>query len=258
MVVPLFVGREKSIRAIQSVMGEGHGKTILLVTQRNPALDDPTTDDLYSVGTLGTVIQVLTLPDGTIKALIEGKGRMDILDWGSRADYFEASATPVVELPYDDTELEPLKRTLLSEFEQYVRITRKNPTDILNPVGQIHDTSKLVDTISAHVPLKIDMKQVLLEKNTLVKRLELLVSYIGTEMEMLQAERRIRSRIKNQVEKNQREYLLNEQLKAIQRELGETDESRDELSDIEDKIEKTKLWSALKIIFKLYFEKNLK
>ncbi len=240
MVVPLFVGREKSIRAIQSVMGEGQGKTILLVTQRDPALDDPTTDDLYNVGTLGTVIQVLTLPDGTIKALIEGKGRMDILDWSSRVDYFEASVSPVMDLPYDDTDLEPLKRTLLSEFEQYVRITRKNPTDILNPVGQIHDTSKLVDTISAHIPLKIDMKQILLEKNTLVKRLELLVSYIGTEMEMLQAERRIRSRIKNQVEKNQREYLLNEQLKAIQRELGETDESRDELSDIEDKIEKTK------------------
>lgn len=239
MVVPLFVGREKSIRAIHTVMETG--KTILLVTQKSSTVDNPTLEDLHKVGTLGTIIQVLTLPDGTVKALIEGKTRMDITQWLENKDFFEAYAQPMVEVPHDEAELEPLKRTLLTEFEQYIKISRKNPTDILAPIAQIHDFSKLIDTVSAHIPLKLELKQVLLEKNSLAKRLEVLVSYIDTEIEMLQAEKRIRSRIKNQVEKNQREYLLNEQLKAIQRELGETDESRDELSELEDKIEKTKL-----------------
>ena len=238
MVVPLFIGREKSVRAIQSVVDTD--KTILLVTQSNVSAESPTSDDLYTIGTLGTVIQLLTLPDGTVKALIEGKQRVEIthVEDGS---FFEGTFRFIEEPPYDGEKLEPLKRTLLAEFEQYSKNGRKKTGDIFSSLGQIQDVSKMVDTICAHVPLKLPLKQKLLEAEDLVKRLELLLSYINTEIEIMDAEKRIRSRIKNQVEKNQREYLLNEQLKAIQRELGETDEGRDELGELEEKITKAGL-----------------
>ncbi len=239
MVVPLFVGRDKSIRAIQTVLD--NSKTVLLVTQKNSSVEDPTLDDLNRVGTLGTVIQVLTLPDGTVKALIEGQHRMAVTRWGESENFFEAFAEPMPEVLEEGPEAEPLKRALLGSFEQYVKLSRKNPGDILSPILQIEDTSKIVDTIAAHVSLKLELKQNVLEKTVLLKRLELLLNYIDTEIEMFQAEKRIRGRMKNQVEKDQREYLLKEQLRAIQRELGETDEGRDELAEFEEKIERTKL-----------------
>jgi ATP-dependent Lon protease len=240
MVVPLFVGRDKSIRAIQSVAGEG--KPVLLVTQKRSNLDDPTTSDLYSVGTVGHVLQILKMPDGTVKALIEGKQRVRILRYTEANDYFEAYADALEDEPEEAQEdLEPLRRTLLKEFESYVKLNKRKPAEILAPVSQLTDVSKLADTIASHIPLKIDLKQNILEKLKVSQRMELIISYINTEIELFKAEKRIQNRIRNQVEQNQREYYLTEQLKAIQKELGESDEARDELKELEERIEKTKL-----------------
>ncbi|MGL4426970.1 MAG: endopeptidase La [Alphaproteobacteria bacterium] len=240
MVVPLFVGRDKSIRAIQSVAGEG--KPILLVTQKRSNLDDPTTSDLYSVGTIGQVLQILKMPDGTVKALIEGKQRVKILRYTEAHDYFEAYADVLEDEPEEVQEdLEPLRRTLLKEFESYVKLNKRKPAEILSPVSQLTDTSKLADTVASHIPLKIDLKQNILEKLKVSQRIELIIGYVNTEIELFKAEKRIQNRIRNQVEQNQREYYLTEQLKAIQKELGESDEARDELRELEERIEKTKL-----------------
>lgn len=239
MVVPLFVGREKSILAINAVIDEQ--KPILLVTQKREAVETPTSSDLYSVGTIGKVIQVLTLPDGTIKALIEGKQRAKILRYDAESeDYFQAYADVLEDIYEQDEDTEPLRRTLLREFEQYIKLNKRNPSEILVPISQITDHSKLADTVAAHIPVKIDLKQNILERLSVTKRIELIIGYINTEIEMFQAEKRIRSRIKNQFEKNQREYYLTEQLKAIQKELGESEEGHDEIADLEDRIEKTK------------------
>jgi len=239
MIVPLFVGREKSVKALEDVMKDD--KQILLVTQKNAAQDDPTPGDIYSVGTIGTVLQLLKLPDSTVKVLVEGGQRARILRFAENEQFFQAYAETIVEKPGDQQELEALARTTVTQFEQYIKLNKKIPPEVLVSINQIEDPSKLADTISSHLALKIPEKQELLETETVSERLEKVFGYMEAEIGVLQVEKRIRSRVKRQMEKTQREYYLNEQLKAIQKELGEGEEGRDELAEIEERIGKTKL-----------------
>src|SRR5215831_13223044 len=222
MIVPLFVGREKSVRALEDVMKDD--KQILLVTQKNAAQDDPTPADIYSVGTIGTVLQLLKLPDGTVKVLVEGGQRARIARFSENPTFFEAHA-----------------RTVVSQFEQYIKLNKKIPPEVLVSINQIDDPSKLADTVASHLQLKIAEKQELLEADSVSERLERVYAYMEGEIGVLQVEKRIRSRVKRQMEKTQREYYLNEQLKAIQKELGEGEDGRDELAEIEERIKKTRL-----------------
>lgn len=242
MIVPLFVGREKSVQALESVM-MGEDKHILLVTQKSPVLDDPTVGDLYSVGTLGTVLQLLKLPDGTVKVLVEGAKRVNITSITDDAAYFEAIVDPIEshDEPKEESELEALTRSVTSQFEQYVKLNRKIPPDVLITINQIDDPSKLSDTIASYLTLKIAEKQQLLETPLVVNRLEQILNFIEAEISVMQVEKRIRNRVKRQMEKTQREYYLNEQMKAIHKELGEAEDGRDEMSELEEKIRKTKL-----------------
>ena len=239
MIVPLFVGREKSVKALEDVMKDD--KQILLVTQKNAAQDDPTPGDIYSVGTVGTVLQLLKLPDNTVKVLVEGGQRARILRFAENEQFFQAYAETIAEKPGDQQELEALARTTVTQFEQYIKLNKKIPPEVLVSINQIEDPSKLADTISSHLALKIPEKQELLETETVSERLEKVFGYMEAEIGVLQVEKRIRSRVKRQMEKTQREYYLNEQLKAIQKELGEGEEGRDELAEIEERITKTKL-----------------
>src|SRR5215471_750264 len=239
MIVPLFVGREKSVKALEDVMKED--KQILLVTQKNAAQDDPTSADIYSVGTVGTVLQLLKLPDSTVKVLVEGGQRARLLRFAENEQFFQAYGEIIVEKPGDQQELEALARTAVSQFEQYIKLNKKIPPEVLVSINQIEDPSKLADTIASHLALKIPEKQELLETDTVSERLEKVFGYMEAEIGVLQVEKRIRSRVKRQMEKTQREYYLNEQLKAIQKELGEGEEGRDELAEIEERINKTKL-----------------
>src|SRR5579872_1047591 len=239
MIVPLFVGREKSVKALEDVMKED--KQILLVTQKNAAQDDPTSADIYSVGTIGTVLQLLKLPDSTVKVLVEGGQRARLLRFADNDQFFQAYAEAIVEKPGDQQELEALARTAVSQFEQYIKLNKKIPPEVLVSINQIEDPSKLADTIASHLALKIPEKQELLETETVSERLEKVFGYMEAEIGVLQVEKRIRSRVKRQMEKTQREYYLNEQLKAIQKELGEGEEGRDELAELEERIKKTKL-----------------
>ncbi|HTZ79265.1 MAG TPA: endopeptidase La [Stellaceae bacterium] len=239
MIVPLFVGREKSVKALEDVMKDD--KQILLVTQKNAAQDDPTPGDIYSVGTVGTVLQLLKLPDSTVKVLVEGGQRARILRFAENEAFFQAYAETIVEKPGDQQELEALARTTVTQFEQYIKLNKKIPPEVLVSINQIEDPSKLADTISSHLALKIPEKQELLETETVSERLEKVFGYMEAEIGVLQVEKRIRSRVKRQMEKTQREYYLNEQLKAIQKELGEGEEGRDELAEIEERVNKTKL-----------------
>ncbi len=238
MIVPLFVGREKSVRALEDVMRDD--KQILLVTQKNAAQDDPTPADIYSVGTVGTVLQLLKLPDSTVKVLVEGGQRARILRFAENDAFFQAYGETIVEQPGDQQELEALARTAISQFEQYIKLNKKIPPEVLVSINQIEDPSKLADTIASHLALKIPEKQELLETETISERLEKVFGYMEAEIGVLQVEKRIRSRVKRQMEKTQREYYLNEQLKAIQKELGEGEEGRDELAELEERINKTK------------------
>ena len=239
MIVPLFVGREKSVKALEDVMKED--KQILLVTQKNAAQDDPTSADIYSVGTVGTVLQLLKLPDSTVKVLVEGGQRARLLRFAENEQFFQAYGETIVEKPGDQQELEALARTAVSQFEQYIKLNKKIPPEVLVSINQIEDPSKLADTIASHLALKIAEKQELLETETISERLEKVFGYMEAEIGVLQVEKRIRSRVKRQMEKTQREYYLNEQLKAIQKELGEGEEGRDELAELEERINKTKL-----------------
>jgi ATP-dependent Lon protease len=238
MIVPLFVGREKSVRALEDVMKED--KQILLVTQKNAAQDDPTTADIYSVGTVGTVLQLLKLPDGTVKVLVEGGQRARILRFAENENFFQAYAEPIAEKPGDNQEIEALARTVVSQFEQYIKLNKKIPPEVLVSINQIEDSGKLADTVASHLALKIPEKQELLETELVSERLEKVFGYMEGEIGVLQVEKRIRNRVKRQMEKTQREYYLNEQLKAIQKELGEGEDGRDELAELEEKINKTK------------------
>ncbi len=239
MIVPLFVGREKSIRALEEVMRDD--KQILLVAQKNAGQDDPGTDDIYRVGTVSSVLQLLKLPDGTVKVLVEGNARAEIGDFLDNPKFFQAEAEVLPEVDSDPRELEALGRTVVSQFEQYVKLNKKVPPEVLVSLSQIEDPSKLADTVAAHLSLKISDKQDLLETSSLADRLERLYGFMESEISVLQVEKRIRSRVKRQMEKTQREYYLNEQMKAIQKELGELEDGKDEVSELEEKVKKTKL-----------------
>ncbi len=239
MIVPLFVGREKSVRALEDVMGSD--KKILLVAQKNANQDQPETADIYEIGTVATVLQLLKLPDGTVKVLVEGSERARITRYTDNANFFEAEADIIADSGDDEKELQGVARSVLAEFEQYVKLNKKIPPEVLVSVGQIEEPSKLSDTVASHLALKISSKQELLEISDVSKRLEKVYALMEEEIGVLQVERRIRGRVKRQMEKTQREYYLNEQMKAIQKELGETEDGRDELTEIEDRIKKTKL-----------------
>ncbi|MBU6473860.1 MAG: endopeptidase La, partial [Alphaproteobacteria bacterium] len=239
MIVPLFVGREKSVRALDEVMNEE--KQILLLTQKNAADDDPTTDGMHRVGTLATVLQLLKLPDQTVRVLVEGKSRARVTGFVPRGDFFQATIERLPDSVGEARETEALIRTVKTNFEQYIKLNKKVPAEKLAAVAQIDDPSKLADTIAGDLSVKIPERQQLLETLNTTERLERVLSLIESEIGVLQVERKIRSRVKRQMEKTQREYYLNEQLKAIQKELGEGEEGRDELSEIDERIRKTKL-----------------
>ena len=237
MVVPLFVGRDKSVRALEEVMDTD--KQILLVAQKDASDENPEPKDVYSVGTLATVLQLLKLPDGTVKVLVEGKSRVNIKRFTRDDEYFEAEVTAAKEDEITD-ETKALSRSVTSRFESYMKLNKKIPAEILVTINQIDDISKLVDTICSHLALKISDKQELLETESLTKRLENIFNFMDGEISVLQVEKKIRGRVKRQMEKTQREYYLNEQMKAIQKELGESDDARDEIAELEEKITKTK------------------
>ncbi len=239
MIVPLFVGREKSVRALEDVMADD--KQILLVTQKNAAQDDPTPGDIYMMGTVATVLQLLKLPDGTVKVLVEGNQRARIDSFVDNADFFQANAELIDDDVESPQELEALSRAVVGEFEQYIKLNKKVPPEVLISVNQIDDPGKLADTVAQHLTLKIADKQALLEVDKIGERLERVYSFMEGEIGVMQVEKRIRNRVKRQMEKTQREYYLNEQLKAIQKELGEGEDGKDELAEIEEKIKKTKL-----------------
>ncbi len=239
MIVPLFVGREKSVRALEEVMNEE--KQILLLTQKNAGEDDPSSDGLYRLGTLATVLQLLKLPDQTVRVLVEGKARARVKGFSPRTDFFQALIEPVADLTGVPQEIEALVRSVKSNFENYIKLNKKVPAETLASVSQIEDAAKLADTVASHLTVKIADRQQLLETMNVVERLERVLALIEGEIGVLQVERKIRSRVKRQMEKTQREYYLNEQLKAIQKELGEGEEGRDELAELEDRIKKAKL-----------------
>ncbi len=237
MIVPLFVGREKSIAALEEVMRED--KRILLVAQKNASDDDPTPAKMYDVGTIGSILQLLKLPDGTVKVLVEGLERAQVVSYTDREEFFEANAAVIVADDTDGGETEALARTAVSQFENYVKLNKKVPQEAVTSITQIEDFAKLADSVAAHLAIKISEKQDLLETASVARRLEKVYSLMEGEISVLQVEKRIRSRVKRQMEKTQREYYLNEQMKAIQKELGDGEE-RDEMGELEEKIKKTK------------------
>jgi ATP-dependent Lon protease len=239
MIVPLFVGREKSIAALEEVMRSD--KQILLVAQKNASDDEPSTEGIYQMGTLASVLQLLKLPDGTVKVLVEGTRRASIKRYTENESYFEAEIERVEETVGAEGEIEALARSVVSQFESYVKLNKKISPEVLGTASQIEDYSKLSDTIASHLAIKIAEKQQILEITSVSERLERVFTLMESEISVLQVERKIRSRVKRQMEKTQREYYLNEQMKAIQKELGDSEEGRDDLAEIEQKIEKTKL-----------------
>lgn len=239
MIVPLFVGREKSVKALEEVMKDD--KQILLIAQKNASQDDPGPDDIYTIGTLGTVLQLLKLPDDTVKVLVEGGRRVKIVGYNDRPDFFEARAIDMEESAGDSAEQQAAARTVVSEFENYVKLNKKVPPEVVVSINKIEEPAKLADTISAHLALKVSEKQQLLELDSVSKRLERILGLMEGEIGVLQVEKKIRNRVKRQMEKTQREYYLNEQMKAIQKELGETEDGRDEVSELEKRIKKTRL-----------------
>jgi ATP-dependent Lon protease len=238
MIVPLFVGREKSIKALEEVMRSD--TFILLATQKNASDDDPATDAIFSIGTLASVLQLLKLPDGTVKVLVEGAARAEVKKYTDRDEYFEAEATVIADATSDQVEAEALARSVINEFEGYVKLNKKVSPEVVGVVQQIEDYAKLADTVASHLAVKIPDKQIILETPSVTERLEKVLGLMESEISVLQVEKRIRTRVKRQMEKTQREYYLNEQMKAIQKELGDED-GKDELAEIEEKIKRTKL-----------------
>jgi ATP-dependent Lon protease len=239
MIVPLFVGREKSIRALEEVVK--NDGLILLATQKNAGDDDPETKDIYEIGTLARVLQLLKLPDSTVKVLVEGVGRAKALSYSADDSFYQAEAVALEEEPGKKVEVEALGRSVVSEFESYVKLNKKISPEIVAAVSQIDEPAKLADTVASHLAVKIADRQAVLEVMNVAHRLEKVLSLMESEMSVLQVEKRIRSRVKRQMEKTQREYYLNEQMKAIQKELGDGEEGRDELAELEERIAKTKL-----------------
>ena len=237
MVIPLFVGREKSIKSLEVAMDAN--KQIMLVAQKTADLDDPQDGDIYRFGTLATVLQLLKLPDGTIKVLVEGANRAEIQGKIYGDEYFEAKVDIVEEKIIGDREIEILSRSVIDSFDQYVKLNKKIAPEVMTSLSGIDDPSRLADTIAAHMVLKMEEKQVLLEVSDVKDRIERIISLIENELDILQVEKKIRGRVKNQMEKSQREYYLNEQMKAIQKELGDMDDVPNEIEDIEKKIIKS-------------------
>ncbi len=233
MVIPLFVGRPKSIKALEAAMEEG--KNVVLVAQKSAANDDPTPEDLYDVGSVATILQMLKLPDGTVKVLVEGVHRARINHVLNVKENYEAEVSPILQNEGDNNEVEAMRRSLFAQFDQYVKLNKKIPPEVLTSLSGIDSASRLSDTIAAHLPLKLEQKQQILENFDVPSRLEQLLSLLETEIDILQVEKRIRGRVKRQMEKSQREYYLNEQVKAIQKELGETEEGAD-IDELEKKI----------------------
>src|SRR5213593_2288426 len=238
MIVPLFVGREKSIRALEEVMR--NDALIMLATQKNASDDDPSPDSIYETGTLASVLQLLKLPDGTVKVLVEGLERARVQKYSGRTDYYEATAEALADTDANSVEAEALARSVVSDFESYVKLNKKISAEVVGVVQAITDFAKLSDQVAQHLAVKIADRQGILETLSVTQRLEKVLGLMESEISVLQVEKRIRSRVKRQMEKTQREYYLNEQMKAIQKELGD-DEGRDELADLEEKIAKTKL-----------------
>ena len=235
MIVPLFVGRTKSIKALE--FAEKNDKEIFLVAQRDANVDEPNVDDIYNFGTVATILQLLRLPDGTVKVLVEGIERAKISNFVENQDFFEAYLDKLSLANYDnDRETNALSRTAVSQFENYVKLNRKVPPEILVTLNQITDLNKLADTMSAHLGIKLSEKQNLLETVSVRERLSKIIDFMDDEIGVLQVEKKIRSRVKRQMDKTQKEYYLNEQMKAIQKELGESTDSKDEISEIEEKI----------------------
>ena len=241
MIVPLFVGRKKSINALEEAMRAD--KQILLAAQKNAGDDEPDTDAIYSLGTLGSILQLLKLPDGTVKVLVEGTVRAKIVDYKDNDAFFEAVIERIGEDAGESEETEALARSAIAQFKSYVKLNKKISPEVLGTITQIEDYSKLADTVASHLAIKISDKQEILEITTVSKRLERVYALMESEISVLQVEKKIRSRVKRQMEKTQHEYFLNEQMKAIQKELGDAEDGRDDLSEIEEKIEN---WLGLK------------
>ncbi len=245
MIVPLFVGRKKSIKALEKA--EQENKDILLVAQKDANVDEPHENDIYRIGTIANILQLLKLPDGTVKVLVEGIERAEISAFIDNNDFFESVTIPVLDkLNEPEKEIKALSRTALSQFEQYIKLNRKIPPEVLVNVNQISDSVKLTDTLSAHMSLKISEKQDLLETKSLKKRLEKIISHMENEIDVLQVEKKIRGRVKRQMDKTQKEYYLNEQMKAIQKELGDSGDAKDDLLELEQKLKKVKLSTEAK------------
>ena len=239
MIVPLFVGRERSVKALEHVMQRD--KQILLLTQKTPAEDDPTKESVYRVGTVGTILQLLKLPDGTVKVLVEGVRRAQVKDFTDNTEFLEASFEVIDAEVSDSEELKVLSKTAAEQFEEYVKLNKKIPPEVIVSVNQITEPDRMADTIASHLALKIDDKQKLLENISPAARFEAILAHIEDEIGVLQVEKRIRGRVKRQMEKSQREYYLNEQLKAIQKELNDGEEGVDEVADLEKKIADARL-----------------
>src|SRR5688500_5520629 len=235
IVIPLFVGRPKSIKAMETAMEAG--KSILLVAQRSAAKDDPGPEDMYAIGCVSNILQMLKLPDGTVKVLVEGGTRAQIREVVDVRTHWVAEATAVPPDGAPAAEVEAMRRALLSAFDQYVKLNKKIPPEILTSLSGIDEAGRLADTVAAHLPLKLEQKQQVLEMFEVKTRLEHLLSQLETEIDILQVEKRIRGRVKRQMEKSQREYYLNEQVKAIQKELGEGEEGAD-LEEMEKRIKR--------------------
>ncbi|PFG63125.1 ATP-dependent Lon protease [Thioclava sp. ES.031] len=239
MIVPLFVGREKSVRALEEVMAED--RQILLASQVDPSQDDPDTDGIFRVGVLANVLQLLKLPDGTVKVLVEGKSRVRITDFVENDDYFEANAEPLIETEGDVETIRALLRSVAEEFERYAKIKKNIPEEALSAVADATEADKLADLVSGHLGLEVAQKQELLETLDVSERLERVYGLMQGEVSVLQVEKKIKSRVKTQMEKTQREYYLNEQMKAIQKELGDGEDGQNEILELEERIENTKL-----------------
>jgi ATP-dependent Lon protease len=239
MVIPLFVGREKSIKALEGAMEKD--KKILLVSQKSADVDDPSVEDIHRVGTLSTILQLLKLPDGTVKVLVEGAERAQVISYVANDEHFSAQIKLLDQEEPGEREIEVLTRSLMTQFDQYVKLNKKVPPEILTSLSGIDDAGRLVDTIAAHMSLKLEEKQKILEMVDLQERLEHLLVLIEEEIDILQVEKRIRSRIKHQMEKSQREYYLNEQMKAIQKELGDMEDVPNEMEELTKKVEKARM-----------------
>ncbi|MEO1951597.1 LON peptidase substrate-binding domain-containing protein, partial [Thioclava sp.] len=239
MIVPLFVGREKSVRALEEVMAED--RQILLASQVDPSQDDHDTDGIFRVGVLANVLQLLKLPDGTVKVLVEGKSRVRITDFVENEDYFEANAEPLIETEGDVETIRALLRSVAEEFERYAKIKKNIPEEALSAVADATEADKLADLVSGHLGLEVAQKQELLETLDVSERLERVYGLMQGEVSVLQVEKKIKSRVKTQMEKTQREYYLNEQMKAIQKELGDGEDGQNEILELEERIENTKL-----------------